>query len=123
MDGKTFDMNDCIKDDVVSKLFDDETNDAEEDKCFDLPADELADLCKRRSPKTVKGFMEAFNSKEDPVILLVALSCFQDFALRNQSAIRAQSKELVDLFMRLDNNFNIADFVVGQIFYAIKLYF
>jgi hypothetical protein len=97
-------------------LFLDGDANLDEDKAFDLPAEELADLSKRRAPKTVKTFMEAFRSKEDPITVLVALSCFQDFSIQNQSAIRAQSRELIDLLIQLENSFNIADFVVGESF-------
>lgn len=129
-DKEAFEVDDPIKDDLVARLFDNgnlnkssimiflhlavTTKQLEDaDKPFELPVDELADLCARRLPQTIKQFMEMFRSKEDPIDLLVAFECFDKFALQNQSAIRAQSQQLVDLLIQLENKFNVADFIAS----------
>lgn len=75
--------------------------------------DELVDLCRRRAPKTVKAFTEAFCSKEDPVDILIAFECFPQFSISNKSAICAQSEQMINTLLLMENKFSIDEFSVG----------
>jgi len=112
VDGQSFDVKDPIQDDVVSCLFDNglSKKEADEESGFELPADELEDLCKRKKPKTLKAFISGFRAKEDPLEVIVAFECFGEFAINNQSAIRAQSSELISTLLRMENKFDITNF-------------
>ncbi|KAI6240400.1 hypothetical protein M3Y99_00472200 [Aphelenchoides fujianensis] len=117
--GHSFEVPDPIQGDVVARLFEEKAAEQKEemavdsngnDEGFALSDRELQDAIKRKAPKTVAEFVDAVRSAEDPTVLLAALHSFPDFAARNQSAVRAQSDQLIRAFMNAENRFHLKDF-------------